>query len=57
MITNIYFPKQNIDEFYKDYECEIILIDNVLNGEVNKALKTYESFVYNKCFYDLSGKM
>ncbi|ARC83862.1 helix-turn-helix domain protein [Clostridium argentinense CDC 2741] len=56
MITNIYFPKQNIDEFYKHHEFEIILIDKILSGEVIEALKTYEDFVYNKCFYDLSEK-
>ncbi|NLY46212.1 MAG: helix-turn-helix transcriptional regulator [Tissierella sp.] len=47
------YPKPNIDEYHGTYEFEIAIVENILNGEVEKALKLYEDFIRKNTIYNI----
>lgn len=53
MVENMCFPKPNIDDLYKIYEFETRLIEVVLNGEINNALKLYDNFFSQDSMYNI----
>ncbi len=56
MITDICFPKQNIDEIYGHYELELSLIEKVVNGEVTGALRLLDALFDDRHLYPLDER-
>ncbi|GAB6085885.1 AraC family transcriptional regulator [Alkaliphilus crotonatoxidans] len=56
MITDICFPKPNINEIYEHYELELSLIDKVVNGEVKEALGLFDELFDNRHLYALDER-
>jgi YesN/AraC family two-component response regulator len=55
MDINIHYPRENIEEYYKNYKLEILLINKISQNELDEALNIFEDLIKQDFFYDTSG--
>ncbi|TCT15424.1 AraC-like DNA-binding protein [Natranaerovirga pectinivora] len=55
MDINIHYPRENIDEYYKNYKMEISLINKICTNELDEALNIWDDLINKGFFYDISG--
>ena len=54
MFDNIYYPKQNVDDYYSYHEFEAELLCCILSGDARKSSCLYEKFFTKNEFFNLS---